>query len=252
MFWIIQKNFYKYENYCALVNTLTRMALPFIEVDIDKDLHLENLIGKEKNVIICGGNRLGKIAKENNWIPGSFINKNFDFAKWLEVYQDDMLNSKAITSEFSKMESPWDVFFIRPCEDTKAFSGKVIKKETFHAWRQSLCSSVNGRFDNIMTMASPIKQIFAEYRFFVIDQNIITSSQYKSGNDLYVFPEVCGGAASFVEEMIGKWEPARAFVIDIAYTPDGYKIVEFNNINSAGFYACNVGKIIDSVETMKF
>jgi hypothetical protein len=34
----------------------------------------------------------------------------------------------------------------------------------------------------------------------------------------------------------------------VAYTSEGYKIVEFNNFNASGFYACNVQKIIEAIE----
>ena len=47
------------------------------------------------------------------------------------------------------------------------------------------------------------------------------------------------------------WQPARAFVLDTALTPDGPRIVEVNCINSAGFYGADVKCIVVAVEAME-
>ena len=54
----------------------------------------------------------------------------------------------------------------------------------------------------------------------------------------------------YVKNMIQIWTPAKAFVLDIASTPYGYKVIEINNINTAGFYDANVGKLIEAIEVM--
>jgi hypothetical protein len=50
--------------------------------------------------------------------------------------------------------------------------------------------------------------------------------------------------------MIQTWRPAQAFVMDIADTPDGPKVIEINNINSSGFYACDPQSIIVALESL--
>jgi hypothetical protein len=47
------------------------------------------------------------------------------------------------------------------------------------------------------------------------------------------------------------WAPARAFVLDVALTDDGYKIVEAQCINASGLYAGDVQKIIIVLDNMK-
>jgi hypothetical protein len=39
--------------------------------------------------------------------------------------------------------------------------------------------------------------------------------------------------------------------MDIADTPNGLKIVEINNINSAGWYRCDMQKLVTSLEDME-
>ena len=47
--------------------------------------------------------------------------------------------------------------------------------------------------------------------------------------------------------MIKNYNPAQAYVIDIAAIDDCFKIIEINNINSVGLYAANVDKFIISI-----
>ena len=48
--------------------------------------------------------------------------------------------------------------------------------------------------------------------------------------------------------MIDIYQPAEAFVIDIAVSNDELKVIEINSINSAGFYECNMIKLISALE----
>ena len=52
--------------------------------------------------------------------------------------------------------------------------------------------------------------------------------------------------------MIQQWQPSRGFVIDIAEAAEGPKIIEINNLNSSGFYCCDVSKIVQTIEQMGF
>ena len=153
---------------------------------------------------------------------------------------------------FRNINPLWESFFIRPCEDTKDFAGTVYTKEDFLSWREDLLQLEEqcDFADNDM-IASPVKEIFAEHRFFVVDRKIATYSQYKKGDKLFKSTEVNEEVIGFANEMIALWQPSRAFVIDIAETPEGLKVIEINNFNSAGFYAADVGKLIDAIENMK-
>jgi len=52
--------------------------------------------------------------------------------------------------------------------------------------------------------------------------------------------------------MINDYQPSIAFVIDIVLTNNGYKIIEINNINSAGLYDANIMKIIEAINLIKY
>jgi len=99
-------------------------------------------------------------------------------------------------------------------------------------------------------MMSPLAEIYSETRFFVVDKKIITHSFYKRGGQPYFSENVEPFVKDFAIQMVDKWQPSEAFVIDIADTDKGLKIVELNGFNSAGIYESNPFQIIDSIELL--
>ncbi len=52
----------------------------------------------------------------------------------------------------------------------------------------------------------------------------------------------------WAQEMVDKYKPVDSFVIDLALIEDQtFKVVEINCINSSGFCANNISKLIDSL-----
>lgn len=271
MFWVVQNNIYQEVGQEKLLKLLKKRNIPYEEVKVVPfgDLLLpshfdshnfhgsidelyEVQIDANQPIMVLGGTSLTRIAKKKGWTPGSFLNDNFHYDVWKNAYDKHLLNSEAVVDTFRNISPPWETFFIRPCEDSKDFAGTVYKKEDFNVWREDLLS-VEGRCDfaDKDMIASPVKEITAEYRFFVVDGTIATYSQYKQGDKLFKSTNVEQEVIDFANEMITLWQPARAFVIDIADTPEGFRVIEINNFNSAGFYAADVEKIIDAIENMK-
>ena len=55
-------------------------------------------------------------------------------------------------------------------------------------------------------------------------------------------------AIEFCSQMVNIFQLADAFVMDIALTNEGYKIVECGCINCAGFYDANLQKLVVDLE----
>jgi hypothetical protein len=51
----------------------------------------------------------------------------------------------------------------------------------------------------------------------------------------------------FAQSMVDRWQPADAFVIDIADTPNGLKVVEINTFGVSGFYYSDMFKVVDAL-----
>ncbi len=258
MHWIVQDNLFSEAGYRGLMEQLQRHQ---IEHTIVKVVPFSHELIPEVNptglVYACGSTTLSKVAHERGWTPGSFINENFHYNRWLENFGDYLLNPSCVVGKFGEVRTPpnCEAFFIRPCEDTKTFSGMVINREDFEIWRfkvLDLKETYTTLDADTEIIVAPLKEILREYRFFVVDGKVVTGSLYKMGSRVVSNKDVELEVELFAQRMVDRWQPARAFVLDIALTPEGFRVIEINNINSAGFYACDISKIVQAVETMEF
>ncbi|MNV48256.1 hypothetical protein D3C71_1401530 [compost metagenome] len=251
MYWIIQRDFYSERNSHLLHRALSILGVPYEEVSLNSIHYADPMYfvkncfkHKQEGIIVCGGMPLMQLAIAQKWLPGCFMTDNFDFRVWAKAYGSDLLNNDGTVSYLSRINPQFDRFFIRPLKDSKKFNGGVITKKEFHAWREGILKKE--RVD-IEVMFAPCKLIYTEIRFFVVDGVIITASQYRSAGHLYVTADIEPAAINFVNSLVRRWNPSRAYVLDIALTPDGYKVVELNNVTSSGFYGCDVVKIVNAL-----
>jgi glutathione synthase/RimK-type ligase-like ATP-grasp enzyme len=96
-------------------------------------------------------------------------------------------------------------------------------------------------------MCSRIKKIYNEHRYFVVDNKVVTGSQYKLGKRVVygATDENMDVAQSFVDRLVAAIN--QPYVIDLALTDDGYKVIELNTLNCAGFYACDMQKLVGAL-----
>lgn len=276
MFWVVQGNLYKEDGLSRLVHVLDRfdiaytlvkpapMTLKFMSHDYDTFKNdyrnaPEPYVDANQNIMVIGAYTLSKIAKDRGWVPGAFMNENFDFNVWVQQWgSENMLNGNAVVGKLSDIKVPHDrKFFARPVQDTKSFSGMIFEPDNFQHWRTKVIE--NEKKDNKSTlkgdteiMVAPLQHIHREYRFFVIDGNIITGSMYKLHNQVIYTDNIDPEILAYAKDMVSRFQPDRGFVIDIAMTDNGCKIVEINGLNSAGFYASDISKIVMAVEDMNF
>lgn len=262
MFWVLQKNLYNESAFADLLEQLDRQKVCYQIVDLIPFAHeMSPDINVEGPVFVLGSTAMGNVARKKGWKPG-YIDENINYHNIVEKYENDALNWNCIFATFgeiSKAYIPWSEFFIRPVNDGKSFAGTVMNVNELDEW---IAKIKNLEGDNSYTsitlndeiVISPIQEIYTEYRFFVVNGKVVTGSQYKLGNrityrmlqsgiDLDVF--------RFAKMMVQIWQPNQAFALDIANTPNGFKVLEINSINSAGFYFCDMGKFIHAIEYME-
>lgn len=267
MYWVIQSNIYQEENYEHLLATLERCnlqysvhkAVPFIGV-----IEPEPVIPEGVDVIVMGSYSLARHARNRGWRPGAFVD-NLDFELQRQHWGDRMLNADAFVCPFGEIPFQEHPFFIRPVLDTKTYTGLVVDWGQYVEWRDSMrripeCNdpvndplSVSVHTLADATMVCRKKEIYSETRTWVIDGRVVTCSGYKVGTlKRYTSPEqVDQRIVDFSNECAQIWSPNRAYVLDVADTAEGLKIVEINNLNSAGWYRCDMQKLIMALEEMK-
>ena len=265
MHWVIQNGPIREAGYEDLVTALERYDIPYTEVTVVPfSAELIPDVDPDGEVIVMGTVSLAeKVAKRKGWSPGAYTNDNFDYRVWSEKWKGSILNEDAIVCPFRHIPLEWDPFFIRPVKDNKAFSGQIMWMHEYQTWLGRLlveegASDLCFDIDEMVIVASP-KKIYREYRFWVVDHKVVTGSVYKIGEDVTYQDEgfIDQETWRFVSGHVGKppfciggWAPDRAFVIDVALTEEGHKIIEINCLNSAGFYKADVFKLVQELENV--
>lgn len=266
MHWVIQNNIYAEEGFEVLLATLTRLQLsysvhkviPFIGEITDAES-----IPSSDRVIVMGSYSMAREAVKRGWKPGAFLD-NLDFRVQWENWGERMLNADAYITRFDAVLPHAEPFFLRPVHDTKAFTGLVIDWPTYEQWRENLVrlpetkDPVNDPLGvHVLTGGTEVmvckrKMIYNETRTWVVDGRVVTASGYKLGTiKRYTAPEqVEPRIIEFANDCASIWSPNRAYVLDVADTDEGLKIVEVNNLNSAGWYKADLGKLVMALENM--
>lgn len=186
----------------------------------------------------------------NHFKSQIWYNKNnFSQNYYSEILKDKLLNNdcrylplgKVLTTTFDKP------YFIKPSSDLKLFSADIIEVG------QTLKQSIEGKphngdyvkhLDELVLLTSP-KLADKEYRLFIVNDEIITGSQYAVRNsfikDKYIPKEILTEA----KELIKLYSPAKGFVMDVCLIKDEVKIVEYNCIHCSGFYDSDIALFMD-------
>lgn len=255
MRWIVQDNLIAENTRQQLLQLLDARGVARTTVKLVPFFHA--LAGPAPDVagpvFVYGSTGLGYVAKQRGWQPGYF-DQNLDYELMLNRYGSLALNAGAVCAPLGDIQPGWARFFVRPVEDNKSFAGMVMTQDEFATFRSNVAAlseeqDVTLRLvDRIV--AAPLTRIEAEYRFFVIAGRVVTGSCYKVGDQVQSSPRVPEAVQAFAQSCVDHWHPNAAFTIDIAETPEGLRVIELNSANSAGFYACDVGAIIDAVSQL--
>ncbi len=242
-------------NYDLIFHNLNRLNLEYEVVKVVPFIReIENLQTERKDVWCFGSITLAHIAYKYGFNPGSMFNDNHDLEIYAPKYGSNMLNYDGLVMDFTDPlpeDEKWTMFFARPTRDTKVFSGQVFMR---HSWNEYVAHVIENNSSNIITdktkvFICPLKIIYQEIRCWVVNGKVITMSQYKLGNRItYQNLDHDEEAFKFAQNMADIYQPARAFVIDICRTEIGFKIVEINCINCAGFYDMNFQKLLVALE----
>lgn len=257
MHWIVQNNLINLNDLATLRGHLESTHTPHTLV---RFVPIFNLLDEatpapdiDGPVVVYGSTGMGQIAAQHGWTPG-YWGEHLDHAHYVRHMGSLMLNADAVVGPLASIPHRWDAFFLRPTLDTKSFAGEVMGWEDLLTLRRNVqavadAPDVTLRPEDEVVMA-PLKTLLAEYRFFAVDGRLVARSRYKYHDRLAVSPVVPPHVEAFAHACVQHWQPSRAFVIDVAQTTAGLKVVEFNAMNSAGFYACDIGAIVDAVNAM--
>lgn len=206
-------------------------------------------LGTQRPTVFYGSTGcMAAIHRSGRWRPGVFFDEeNFRFSGWGKQYGSSVLNAEAEETtlrEFCARDYPAErVFFLRPCDDSKAFAGEVMAFGEARTWCEGL-DDCELSPDCPIVVAEPVG-IAEEWRLFLVNGKVSTGSRYRSHHRLNVQPGVPPEAIRFAEGL--GWQPAPVSVLDVARSGDQLYVIEVNCFNSAGFYASDVGRLVADV-----
>lgn len=144
-----------------------------------------------------------------------------------------------------------DTLFFRPNKGGKEFTGNVWSVERLPRELDAIIKMYGVELDTMILVSTP-KVILDEARFIIGNREIVASSRYQVDGvhveDLKVNPE----STKLVEEILdtSDWLPDTLFVIDIATTDEGPKIVELNSFSCSGWYAMDPKEVIQKASAV--
>lgn len=257
MHWILQNNVYNEAGFAELVGALEQHGLPYSlhkVIPFVGDLDPEPVLLDERAVVM-GSYTLAQAAERRGWSPGAWM-ENLDFSIQRAHWGAAMLNHDAEVLPIGEVAERREPFFLRPVTDTKSFAGGIHDWPSFVAWRERL-EGLSPEDAPTVWLDTPVmvcrmKEISSETRIWIIDGHVATASGYKVGSIVRSSPPalVDRRILDFATARATEWSPNRAYVMDIAETPEGLKIVEVNNLNSAGWYKADLSALVLALERM--
>lgn len=207
-----------------------------------------------KFVIPYGSDRLRRIGLREGW-EGVFYNENLSMAASIE-HRDDMLNGDGRILKIGDLQNEdivnelSDPFFMKPSEDNKAFAASTCTKQRIMSWLINAKLSDNANFDAYTEiLVAPIKETVSEYRYFIVGGEVVTGSLYfLGGRQISVNIDDEFELLDEAQKIADKWLPHETCVMDTCLIKDEngkhhIKVVEFNCLNSSGFYDHDFDKI---------
>lgn len=170
--------------------------------------------------------------------------------------RNDMLNSDAFIGDalkaidYAELYSGRDLF-IRPSDDLKQFSGQVMPADEICIFLKDAieCESEGSykMLANTKIVISLVKKISAEWRWFIVGGKIVSGAIYMAHGQRLNRIETEKSVILEAQQMAEKWLPHENCVMDLALVENKLKVVEFNCINSSGFYGHDVNAIFKAL-----
>jgi hypothetical protein len=204
-------------------------------------------INPDKPTFFYGSTKVPELIYQNlNYYPGVFFSPIWFDPEYAASNRLDMLNSINIKTTVRELRENWidEPTFIKSVE-AKQLTGMVLEGYNDKSWFIEEYSHLE---DDIVITKSPVHNIDREWRFFIIDGKVVAGSQYKNRGVLRIKEPIPAIVWEVARLKADGWLPCNNIVMDICQLTDGnYKIVEFNCINSSGFYNCSVKSIVESL-----
>lgn len=241
MYFLVQSNLRSNPDFNRIFDALHELNIAYETIDLTPETKELQLTESRNDVFVYGSVRLAQLAKEKSaWYPGSFYGGNHRVEAYASHLKGCLLNESIQIQCFEEPVN-WQLgeeLFIKPYREAKLFTGKAF---TRNKWTDFVETTLTGighpeLHKDSLIQVSPVQHLSREARLWIVGGKIVEAAYYRFHGDVSFESAVNPEGLSFAEEMIRRFTVAEAYVMDICQTSEGWKIVEMNCINSAGFY----------------
>ncbi len=251
MHWVIQGNLVSQEDSDRLIQALDARGVEHTLVKlipVVRELEVTPVI--DGPVFVYGTTFIHRHAYNPLWWPG-YIGGTANFQEISEGYGNEMLNAKVKYMPLSEVTvGEGEDVFVRPDDDGKLFTGKVVNAQELQELKDVVVGQFGSNALSETMVVAPPQNILAEYRCLVVDGQVITASYYRKKGRVFQSNEMDESVLEYAQKQVDKYQPEIGFALDIAETENGFKIIEVNSLSSCGFYACDLDKFVDAMETL--
>lgn len=202
-----------------------------------------------------GSTLLTNLTAERKWTGLHFDVTKLNYRNFLanhpHMLNDNVLSARDAVAYLRSLDNDDQEFFTRPSEDLKQYSGQVMKAGEIGPWLVSMMSAVGGGSYYMdpateIVLSSP-KDISAEWRWFIVGGRIVSGSMYRAHGQLRKLRELDQAVIDEAQALADIWLPCDCVVMDTALVGDDIKVIEFNTINSSGFYDNDVPAVFKAL-----
>ena len=179
------------------------------------------------------------------WID--YDRQAFATSTWGSVFGEEALNGDGFlvgSDELRDRILGGERFHVRPDQEDKAFVGAVYDRDAWVAMERLRAEERRSPLEDVACWASPLKTIDAEHRCWFVDGEFVDASTYRKDGERHVERVADEGIVAEARRLAGIYLPVGNVVLDVAETPDGPKVIEFNPIHGSGWYAADTDLIL--------
>jgi len=254
--WVLQSNLTKSNVIAAIKSALVGSdesyeeitVIPFSE-DIPKVRSKDSL-----NIVYGSSTLMLNAYKSPELRRGLFYDpEKYTMQNYVQQWKSNLLNSDGQLIELGHVKNlisePKQKWFIRPNDDEKGFSGKLIEFTQLIDWIEKMDQLDSPEINNQRkAWISRPQAIEKEWRLFIVNDRIVSSSRYMNKGELNIDPsDNPSEMISFANKRIAEYRLDDVYVMDIAKVMDEYKIIECNCFNGTGFYEHDIPKIVSAI-----
>lgn len=229
-------------------------GVPFVDRSLTADFDPDALdFGDGEGVIIYGSvgwMKRFKDSRHSRWVH--YDPTAFAASVWAPVFGDMAFNGPGrgwldsavgVGQALSRGDKR---LHVRPDRDDKAFPGGVFNLTEWEAMISDRSALIGVDLSRIECWVSPVRDITAEIRVWIVDGEVVGASYYRRDGGLYLAPVHDQGLLDHLAAYSKTYLPCATVVMDIAFDGAESGVLEFNPIHSSGWYAVDVGAVIDA------